>query len=89
MHECPVNAYERNACPTVPNNPAAYEVMLTKLLENDLVMFHLKVRGRRNGRFLWMGGEEPNSELFYPIRLDIISDRRGWGGGGGGGMSNF
>ena len=36
------------------------------------------VGGRRNGRF-FEGGEGPNSELFFPIRLHIISGRRGGG----------
>ena len=27
----------------------------------------------------FMRGEGSNSELFYPMRLDRISDRRGWG----------
>ena len=34
--------------------------------------------GRRNGRF-FEGGEGPNSELIFPIRLHIISGRRGGG----------
>ena len=34
--------------------------------------------------FLKGGGEGPNSELFFPIRLHIISGRRG-----GGGVPNF
>ena len=29
------------------------------------------------------GGEGPNSELIFPIRLHMISGRRGGGGGGG------
>ena len=42
------------------------------------------VGGRRNGRF-FEAGEGPNSELIFPIRLHIISGRRG----GGGGVPNF
>ena len=42
--------------------------------------------GGRNGRY-FEGGEGPNSELIFPIRLHIISGRRG--GGGGGGVANF
>ena len=38
--------------------------------------------GRRNGRFFEGGGEGPNSESIFPIRLHIISGRRGGGGGG-------
>ena len=34
------------------------------------------VGGRRNGRF-FEGGEGPNSELIFPIRLHLISGRRG------------
>ena len=40
------------------------------------------VGGRRNGRF-FEGGEGPNSQLIFPIRLHIISGRRG------GGVPNF
>ena len=36
----------------------------------------------RNGRFI--EGEGSNSELIYPMRLDLISDRSDGGGGGGG-----
>ena len=36
--------------------------------------------------FLKGGGEGPNSELIFPIRLHIIFGRRG---GGGGGVPNF
>ena len=39
------------------------------------------VGGTRNGRF-FEGGEGPNSQLFYPIRVYIISGRIGGGGGG-------
>ena len=47
--------------------------------------------GRRNGRFFeGGGGEGPDSELIYPIRLHMISGRKGGGGGGGGGgLSNL
>ena len=38
--------------------------------------------GRRNGRF-FEGGEGPNSELVYIIRVYMISGRRGRG------VSNF
>ena len=45
----------------------------------SLGLFHLKVwGGRRNGRF-FEGGEGPNSEIIFPIRLHIISGRRGGG----------
>ena len=45
----------------------------------DLGLFHLKVwGGRRNGRF-FEGGEGPNSELVYTIRVYMISGRRGRG----------
>ena len=40
------------------------------------------VGGRRNGRF-FEGGEGPNSELVYTIRVYMISGRRGRG------VSNF
>ena len=40
------------------------------------------VGGRRNGRFS-EGGEGPNSELVYTIRVYMISGRRGRG------VSNF
>ena len=49
-----------------------------------LGLFHLKVwgggggGGRRNGRF-FEGGEGPNSELVYTIRVYVISGRRGRG----------
>ena len=40
------------------------------------------VGGRRNGKF-FKGGEGPNSELVYTIRVYMISSRRGRG------VSNF
>ena len=35
----------------------------------------------RIGRFFEGGGQGSNSELFYPMRLDMISGRREGGGG--------
>ena len=51
--------------------------MFIKIISNKLRAVPFKsVRGRRNGRF-FEGGEVPNSELIFPVRLHIISGRRG------------
>ena len=52
----------------------AIPVYVTKLVYVRAVPFK-SVGGRRNGRF-FEGGEGPNSELVYTIRVYMISGRR-------------
>ena len=57
-------------------------VSITSWYKLRAVPFKSVGGGEEERKVIWRG-EGPNSELFFPIRLHIISGRRGGGGGGG------
>ena len=80
-------------CIIPPTDPFFFENIEWKItqLNNSVNAFFIRAipfksvgggGGRRNGRF-FEGGEGPNSELVYTIRVYMISGRRGRG------VSNF